>query len=58
MSALNFSEKKEEEDDESQQDITQSGVTRLLQTRDLQPNAILSRVTTNMLTLAAKNILE
>ena len=53
MSALNFSENKEEE---NQQDLSRSGVTRVLQT--LHPNAILSRVTTNMLTLATKNILE
>ena len=55
MSALNFSEK-EEEEEENQQDISRSGVTRVLQT--LHPNTILSRVTTNMLTLATKNILE
>ena len=59
MSALNFSEKEEEEEEEeeeNQQDISRSGVTRVLQT--LHPNTILSRVTTNMLTLATKNILE
>ena len=47
---------KEEEEEENQQDISRSGVTRVLQT--LHPNTILSRVTTNMLTLATKNILE
>ena len=36
--------------------LTRSGVTGVLQT--LHPNAMLSRVTTNMLTLATKNILE
>ena len=55
MSALNFSEKKE---DESQQHLSWSGVTRVLQTLYPIANTILSRVTTNMLTLATKNILE
>ena len=48
--------RKKEEEEENQQDLSLSGVTRALQT--LHPNAILSRVTTNMLTLATKNILE
>ena len=51
--------RKREEEDENQYvrfNLSRSGVTPVLQT--LHPNAKLSRVTTNMLTLATKNIIE